>query len=73
MTSHLPTSQGLQQQKPVGHTASVRRMLHSLVGGMDIALARAQVPGVRSGTMEMFLGLQEAVVVQVSSCSIAFD
>ena len=73
MTSHLPTSQGLQQQKPVGHTASVRRMLHSLVGGMDIAPARARVPGVRPGSMMMFLGLQEAVEVLVSSCSIAFE
>ena len=72
MTSHFPTDLGFQQQMPVGHTASVRRMLHSLVTSIQIADAETQVPWVRSDTMKIVLGLQEAVVavVLVSSCSI---
>ena len=71
MTWQVPTEMVFLPQKPVGLTVKVTMMLLSSVGLLeDIAIARARVPGEHIGSFtklpEMFLVLQEAVVVQVS-------
>ena len=71
MTWQIPTRKGSLQQRAVELTVTMTSMLRSLVGLIgDIAIARPQAPGVHLGLFtdltEIFLGLQEAVVVLVS-------